>query len=237
METTYAFFLANSPLMLNGGYKSPRVRSVKAELERLSSRVDPVPTADFKERDTVYQMTEGLTALDVCKLVFTFFKTGNVYETATVSWQGQTRDFEAGIKTAFGAEVPGWQDSHFTLAGGLISNPLLSLTLDGTSVAKKPWAKMEIVRTSPSPVYYYGLDTTYGQPNRPAWAMLHSFGLVDEPYIYGEPLPGDYQFISSPEDNPKWPGASMRSVIAEQAGIDDANPELVTQLKTLLRVQ
>ncbi|KPK55009.1 MAG: hypothetical protein AMS22_05140 [Thiotrichales bacterium SG8_50] len=230
----YSDFIYVTPLFDGPALQNGARRKAYRELKRLESRFDPEPDADFKERNTVYQMNEGLQTFEVCKFVFTFFKSGNVYESVPISWVDDKREVENAVDTAFSQEVPSWAKAHAVVAGSLTSSPYLSITLSGTSVQSKPWAALKIVRTTPSPVYYYDLTTTYGQPNRHAWAVMHSLGMIKEPPPWGT-LPET--LLTSPGENPKWPSASLRAVLAEQASIEDESVELRARLNDLFRVR
>jgi hypothetical protein len=54
---------------------------------------------------------------------------------------------------------------------------------------------------------------------------------------YGEDLASDVNLWAQPAENPKYPSAALRGVLAEQAAIDDANVTLRTQLKSLFKIQ
>lgn len=81
--------------------------------------------------------------------------------------------------------------------------------------------------------------TTTGQPTRYAWSVMYCLGLIaasDMP-AYGSALADDVTLWAPPPQNPKYPCAALRGILAEQAAIDDANPTLETQLKALFKIQ
>jgi hypothetical protein len=80
-------------------------------------------------------------------------------------------------------------------------------------------------------------STTYqGQPQRYAWALMEALGLISTPPDYGELLDSSVTLAMNPGDNPFYPSAAVRDILARQAAIDDGNDALYNQLKTLFHV-
>ena len=80
---------------------------------------------------------------------------------------------------------------------------------------------------------------TAGQSQRYAWGVMWALGLIsvtDLP-IYGDALATDVTLWAQPSENPQYPNAALRGILAEQATIDDDNATLLTQLKTLFHIQ
>jgi len=81
--------------------------------------------------------------------------------------------------------------------------------------------------------------TTAGQPPRYPWAVMWALGLINATDLpdYGESLASDVTLWGPASQNPRYPNAALRGVLAEQAAHDDANATLETQLKALFHVQ
>ena len=169
---------------------------------------------------------EVFTLADVGSLAVTY----DDVNTFTVNYNGGTTNHtqvETAIDDAMTAN-PTWPQFECSVTNGGLPVDAVDDTLSVTTAGGLDVGTLGAVST-----------VTAGQPQRYSWGVMWALGLIsvtDLP-IYGDALATDVALWAQPSENPQYPSAALRGVIAEQAAIDDDNATLLTQLKALFKIQ
>lgn len=165
-----------------------------------------------------------------------------------------------GAQTGNGAFIIAVDDTLTdTSAGGVdtTTHTAMQSTANDAMTANVDWPQFECTQTGNSAAIEAGDDgantttangvdagslgavstTTKGQQKRYAWSVMYELGLFETPPDQGDTLADDATLWTNPGDNPKYPSAAVRKVLAWQAAIDDDNETLRTQLETLFHIK
>jgi len=232
----YADFLAHTTLV---DTVEPQVGSDRIVYNELLPALDPPVTAEFGALDEVQGVATHSGVVTGGNYTLTVVTPAGVeLTTANLAHDAIAATVESGINTAC-AGIAGWTNGDISVSGGPLTTDPLVLTFDGAAVTNQNFGQTAIVDVDLSGGGTAGAvsTTTHGQPKRYAWAVMYNLGLFNLPPAYGEALATDATLATNPCDNPHYPSASLRKVLARQAAIDDENLVLQGQLESLFHIQ
>ena len=160
--------------------------------------------------------------------------------TANIAYDATAAEIETAIDVKMTTDAySGWTNGDISVAltGGLAANDA-TLTFDGDSVTgvNMGQATLADVDLTDSGGINGQSETTSGQAQRYAWAVMWAHGMVASPPAQGDLLTPDALDVTPASSTAHWPSASLRKILAWQAGLDDDNVALRAQLETLFKV-
>jgi len=232
----YADFLAHATIV---DTVEPQVGPDRITYNELQPAFDPTVPEGFDAQDEVQVIAKHSGVVSGGNYTVTVVTpAGTELTTANLAHDANAATIEGAIDTAC-AGIPSWTNSDISVSGGPLTANNVILTFDGTSVTNQNFGQTTIADVDLSGGGTVGAvsTTTHGQPKRYAWAVMQNLGLVNLPPDYGEALAVGATLAMNPCDNPHYPSASLRKVLAKQAAIDDNNPTLQGQLENLFHIQ
>jgi hypothetical protein len=235
----YADFLANTKGM---DITDPIVAGDRTVNEWVSEQIangDVAEAAAYAAKDEVQSLSANDHTGGTFTLAFTL-RSGETFTTAGIAVGATAGTIETAIDVAAtSASVVGWTNGDISVSGGPADTAAVVFTFDGTSVTGQNHGLI----VNDGTLLTGGTDdgtvtvTTNGQTKRTSWAILAAVGAITA----GMPAQGadvtQYDLTAGPRDsNPALPSAAVLTTLAEEAGIEDLNANVVTAIKSALRL-
>lgn len=199
-------------------------------------REDPEIHHDLIGQTAIHIIQQVAHPFSKYQLTFTWpdglqVTTGDIAAGAT----GATWDLA--IHTACNGVVPGWtyQDIRWQQGSLIFSTPLV-WTYTGDTV------NFRAMQVTGEYTYFYSGDIPI-VTIREGYGPQHTWGVIYELGLYGpathdpgDDLPEDAELLKRPDETIRWPSASLRAKLAQQAAIDDGYPPMEQQLRNLFNI-
>jgi hypothetical protein len=162
--------------------------------------------------------------------------------TANIAYDAIASEIETAIDTKMTSDAySGWTNGDISVAlTSDLSGGAATLTFDGASVTGKDQGQTAIADVDLVAAGTVGgqSETTSGQAQRFAWAIMWAHGMISSVPAQGAALAtSDGLDVTPAATTAHWPRAALRKLLAAQASIDDGNVALRAQLETLFRVE
>jgi hypothetical protein len=237
----FADFLEHVIVLDKTAPRVSRDRIAYDELVGLQNRIDPRHPPQCEAKDEVQVLSKFTGSVSSGNYTITIIdELGVGHTTANIAYDADATAIESAIDVKMTADsYIGWVNGHISVAltGDLTTNDA-TLTFDGTSVTEKNFGQTIMTNVDLTGGTVGDTSTVqHGQPIRYTWSIIWALGIYETPPEYGELLSDPAIPWAGPGENPNWPGASLREVLAAQAAIDDGVPDLRYQLEDLFNVQ
>ncbi|MHC4703451.1 MAG: hypothetical protein ACYTFQ_23030 [Planctomycetota bacterium] len=201
-------------------------------------REDPTIHPDLDAAHEIQGFTEtNQHSFASYKLIFTT-PDGVVIETTSMpvgTWLSVWNDV---VHAACDPVIPDWTHGDISYVSGRPNRPdPLVFEFAGDSVAGQNWPATQAEWTSwlsgpLTPVTYQN-----GHGPRLTWGVIYELGLYGPAtHDPGDDLPDGAELLKRPDETIRWPSASLRAMLAQQAAIDDGYPPMEQQLRNLFNI-
>lgn len=237
----YADFIAQNTVIDTTDPKVADDRSADNELAQHAGQFDPTRPSAFDAKDAVKVIAAHVATVSGGNFTITITEpNGTTHTTASILYDADEATIESAIDTKMTADsYAGWTNSDISVAltGDLTANAA-TLTFDGTSVDELNFdVSVTDVDLTGGGTVGAVTTTTYGQGIRYAWAVMWAHGMVVSAPPQGTLMSPATLDVTPAGTTAHWPRAALRKALARQAGIDDDNVALRTQLEALFKVE
>lgn len=229
----YADLLANAVAWDAGGADEISIgpdRIVTTELERLRDKGDISYPSGYAERNEVQEIgaCSGSVSDGLWKITFNLAD-GTTFDSELLIYSIDSTALQVAINSSCSGNIAGWSNGDIVPSGGPFPNNTFTLTFSGNSVKGANHDVCGLINSS-----LVGGDvtsvteTTAGQTDRPAMAVLNALGIVT-----AAPNQGEITGLAANADreaNPTLPRQVTLQALAKQASIEDSSEELYTEL-------
>ena len=236
----YADLLANATAWDAGGADEISIgpdRVITQEIERLRDKGDVGYGTDYVERNEVQEIGACSGSVSDGLWIITFnLADGTTFDSELLIWNIDSVALQTAINSSCSGNITGWSNGDIVPSGGPFPNNTFTLTFSGNSVKGVNHDVCGLINSSLTGGDVTSVtETTAGQTDRPAMAVLNELGIVTTAPNQGEII--GLIANADREANPTLPRQVTLQALAKQASLDDDSEELYIELMKAFGLQ